>query len=177
MTPSTEISADEVLKTDVFSNFLNAAKAFCTFIETEGSFTEIEFLRVTQIHLATLYFHARQIPSVHLRVDKDFESDIDDKQMKLLLKFIGERVPFSYYWVVLNPVDIKNVAEIGTGDLIDDLGDIYRDLRRALIIFETDDIAAKENAIWKFKFDFDFHWNQHCIDALSAIQHYLAENR
>lgn len=165
------------MKAKQFSDFVNAAKNYCNFIETEGSLTETEFLRVTEAHLVTLYSLARQLPSVHLQVGKDFESDIDDKQMKALLSFIGERVPFSYYWVVLNPVDMNKLAETGTGDLIDDLGDIYKDLKRALVFFYTDDIAAKENAIWKFKFDFDYHWGEHCIEALSAIHHYLTENK
>ncbi|MCW3075042.1 MAG: hypothetical protein JWP69_2111 [Flaviaesturariibacter sp.] len=97
--------------------------------------------------------------------------------MKTILKSIGGRVPFSYYWVVLNPVDMKNLAETGTGDLVDDLGDIYKDLKRAIVIFDTDDVAAKENIIWRLKFDFDYHWNKHCIEALSAIHHYLNETR
>jgi hypothetical protein len=177
VTPSKEISAEEILKAKHFSDFLNAAKNYCNFIETEDSLTEIQFLSVTQTHLVTLYYLARQLPSVHLQVDKEFESDIDDEQMKALLRFIGARVRFSYYWVVLNPVDMNNLAETGTGDLIDDLGDIYKDLKRALVIFETDDIAAKENAIWKFKFDFDYHWGEHCIEALSAIHHHLAEKK
>jgi hypothetical protein len=177
LTPSNEISAEEIFKAKQFSNFLNAAKDYCNFIETEGSLPESEFLRMTQAHLLTVYSLARQLPSVNLQVNKDFEGHIDDEQMKALLRFISERVPFSYYWSVPNPVDMKNLAECGTGDLIDDLGDIYKDLKCALLVFEVDDIAAKENAIWQFKFDFEYHWGEHCIEALSAIHHYLTERR
>jgi hypothetical protein len=177
MTPSKEISADEILKTREFSDFLNSAKSFCSLIEEETSLTGTEFLQTAQTHLIKLYFLGRLLPSIHLQTDKDFETDIDDSTMKSLLQFIGQRVPFSYYWVVLNPVDEKNLAETGTGDLIDDLGDIYNDLKRGLLIFDIEDPAAKENAIWKFKFDFDFHWNEHCIQALSAIHHYLDDKK
>ena len=177
MTPANEISVEDILKGKRFSNFLKAAKDYCNFIETESSLTEIEFLRVTQAHLVTLYSFARQLPSIDLKVDKDFETDIDDDIMKPLLKFIGERVPFAYYWVVINPVDMKKLAETGAGDLVDDLGDIYKDLKRTIVIFETANVVAKENAIWKFKFDFDFHWGEHCVEALSAIHHYQLETR
>lgn len=177
MTPSKEISVDKILKATELSNFLNAAREFCNFMETEKRLTEMEFLQVTQGHLVTLYSFGRHLPSIHLQVDKDFESGIDDNVMKPLLKSIAARVPFSYYWVVLNPVDTNNSADTGIGDLIDDLGDIYKDLKRGIMIFDIDDMAAKQNAIWKFKFDFDFHWNEHCIEALSAIHHYLIKNR
>ena len=156
---------------------MNAARQFCTFIETEDKLTKTEFLRLTETHLVTLYSYGRHLPSVHLQVNKDYESAIEDSVMKALLKSIGNRVPISYYWVVLNPVDINNSAETGTGDLIDDLGDIYRDLKCALIVFDIEDSTAKENAIWTFKFDFDYHWKEHCIEALSAIHHYLAESK
>ena len=132
---------------------------------------------MTHAHLLALYSIARYLPAIQLQVDRDYEDTVNDSVMKPLLKSIGNRVPFSYYWVVLNPVDMNNLAETGTGDLIDDLGDIYKDLKRALIVFDIDERAAKENAIWKFKFDFDYHWNEHCIEALSAIHHYLADNK
>lgn len=177
MTSPKEILVNEILNTKEFSELLNTAKEYCNFIETESKLTQIEFLREAQTYLITLYSLARHLPLVHLQTDKDFESDIDDNTMELLLKFIGNRVPFPYYWTVLNPVNMNNLAETGTGDLIDDLGDIYKDLKRALLIFDTDHIAAKENAIWKFKFDFDYHWGAHCMEALSAIHHYLIENK
>ena len=103
--------------------------------------------------------------------------DIPSDELKSILKFIAGRVPFSYYWAVLNPVDSENLAETGTGDLVDDLGDTYADLKEALIMFDKNEIDAQENAIWKFKFDFDNHWGEHSIEALYAIHHYLSENR
>ncbi len=156
---------------------MNLAKKYCNFLETESKMTEIEFLKVIQAHLIELYSFGRNLPSVHLQTCKDFENDIDDNAMKSLLKFTGDRVPFSYYWTVLNAIDMNNLVETGAGDLIDDLGDIYKDLKCVLMIFDTIDSAAKENAIWKFKADFDYHWGDHCIEALSAIHHYLAKNR
>ena len=163
--------------TKEFFDFLNSARKFCSFIETENSLTENEFLLLTQNHLLTLYSTARLIPSVKLKSDKDFEVDIPSDELKSLLKFIAGRVPFSYYWAVLNPFDNQNLAETGTGDLVDDLGDTYADLKEALIMFDKGDIDAQENAIWKFKFDFDNHWGEHCIEALYAIHHYFYANR
>lgn len=173
LTNPNSISINQILETKEFSDFLNSARNFCSFIETENSSTENEFLLFTQNHLLTLYSTARLIPSVILKSDKNFEVDIPSDELKQLLQFIANRLPFSSYWAVLNPLDNENLAEAGTGDLVDDLSDTYANLKEALIIFDKDDIDAQENAIWKFKFDFDNHWGEHCIEALNVIHHYL----
>lgn len=177
MTQSKELSIGEVLQAKEFSDFLHAARDYCIFIETENSLTGIGFLRSVKTHLVQLYFLGLQLPSVYVQTEKDFESNIDNSSMKTVLRFIADRLLFSYYWVLLDPTNMSSSAQIGTGDLQDDLFSIYEDLKQALIVFDTPDASAKENAVWKFKFDFDFHWSEHCIEALSAIHHYLAKNK
>ena len=168
---------DAILETAEFSRFLDAARGFCNFVETETSLTKTDFLLVIQNHLATLYSTARQIPLIKIKYDKDVDSEISKEAVNSIIEAIGDRVPFCYYRIVLNPFNMSNSVETGTGDLTDDLSNIYKDLKESLLIFDTDDIAAKEHAVWKFRFEFDSHWSKHCIDGLSAIHHYLTENK
>jgi hypothetical protein len=177
LTHQNSISVDRILLLKEFQIFVDASKHFCSFIEKGSADTEREFLLLTQNHLLTLYNLGRNLPIVRLETDTTFDVDVDDAEMKALLKFIGERVPFSYYWAVLNPVDEAGLPETGTGDLIDDLGDIYSDLKKALILFGKDDLGAKENAIFQFKFGYENHWGEHCIEALYAIHHFLQVER
>ncbi len=174
MTQLNKISVDEILKTKSFTDFLDAAKHFCSFIETQQSDIPDEFLLSIQNHLLKLYYLGLDLPSVILETDTDFNVELPEAEIKALLLFIGKRVPFSYYWTVLNPVEIANPAETGTGNLIDDLGDIYKDLKEGLILFDRVDAGAKENAIFQFKLGFETHWGEHCIEALNAIHHYFA---
>ncbi len=97
--------------------------------------------------------------------------------MTRILELIGKKAPLSWYWAVLNPVDMDDLPETGTGDLIDDLGDIYNDLKEALTLFNRSNAGAKEHAVWQFKFDHENHWGEHCINALHVIHHYLYKNR
>jgi hypothetical protein len=177
LTHPSNISADKILTTKEFSDFLKAAKNFCAFIETQQRDTSKGFLLLTQTQLLTLYSLGQNIPPVSLESNADIDTNLSDTEMKSLLKTISDRVPFAYYWTVLNPIDINNSAVIGTGDLVDDLGDIYKDLKQGLLLFDMPDFGAKENAIWKFRFDFDYHWRKHCIEALNAIHHYLQNNK
>lgn len=171
------ISVDEILLLEEFQIFVDASKDFCSFIEKGSANTESDFLLSTQNHLLTLYNLGRNLPRVKLETDTNFETGSDDAEIKAILKFISERVPFSYYWAVLNPVDETGLPETGTGDLIDDLGDIYSDLKEALMLYEKDNVGAKENAIFQFKFGYDNHWGEHCIEALYAIHHFLQTSR
>lgn len=175
MTPPTNISLDKILATNSFKDFVEAARNFCSLIETQKSDNPKQFLQTIQRHLLTLYTLGLDLPDIYPSTDLDTHLSVTD--VKAVLKFIGDRVPFSYYWVVLNPVDEINLAETGTGDLIDDLGDIYQDIKHGLILFDKEDFNAKENAVWQFKFDYDNHWAEHCIEALGVIYHYLYENR
>lgn len=172
--PSHNLTIEKILTAKEMNDFINTARSFCLFIETESSLSENDFLLITQQHLLTLYASVTQLPSFEMQNDKDFDAELTEERVRVVLKFISDRVPFTYYWTVLNPVDSNKLAEVGTGDLVDDLVDIYKDIKRGLLIFDEDDLGAKENAIWKFKFDFEFHWGEHCVEALYAIHHYIA---
>jgi hypothetical protein len=158
------------------SDFIEAARGLCSFIETQQSDDSKQFLLLTQKHLLKLYANGLNIPDILISRDIEIEPDISDTEIKALTKFIADRVPFSSYWVLLNPMETNDSAETGLGDLIDDLSDTYRDLKRGLILFDMEDRDAKENAIWHFKFHYTYHWGEHCIEALDAIHHYLHDN-
>jgi hypothetical protein len=170
-------TVDKILSTAEFLSFEEAARRFCIFIETEQSDNLKEFLLSAQRHLLILYTVGFNIPDISVEGDIDFDTDIPNGEKKNILKFISDRVPFSYYWAVLNPVDINDTVETGVGDLIDDLGDMYNDIKRGLTLLDKEELSAKESAVWRFKFDYDNHWGEHCIEALYAIHHYLYANR
>ena len=60
---------------------------------------------------------------------------LEEKEFEKILFFISERLDNRYYWHVFDPsnqVDTEPVC----GDLLDDLGDIYKDLKRSILIFK-----------------------------------------
>jgi len=177
MKEKVRISLEQVLASKAVVDFVEAAREFCLLIETRHCDNPKEFLEILHGQLLTLYALGLKLPNIFIDHDKEFDTDVPDEQMRAIVKFISDRVAFSYYWTVLNPFDDVNAAEIGTGDLTDDLGDIYRDLKRTLMQFDNESLEAMGNAIWLFKFGFDNHWQAHCIDALQIIFHYLYENR
>jgi len=60
------------------------------------------------------------------------------------------------------------------GDLLYDILDIYKDIKRQLIVFELNTKGSCENSVWSMAFDFWHHWSNHAIDAIRTI-HYVIE--
>jgi hypothetical protein len=66
----------------------------------------------------------------------------------------------------------ENSGELTQEWLVDDFADIYLEIKENLD--KIDNIgsdAALEDAFWNFKFGFNSHWGNHCINALRALHH------
>jgi hypothetical protein len=147
--------------------------AFCAFIEQPEPGLPQEFLLATRRYLVRLYDAASALPWVDLQSNQDYDDTLAAATFQATLSSIAERLGEAhYYWHVFDPLDdLENTAVCG--DLLDDLGDIYKDIRYALLVFHLGQPDCQENALWQFKFDFDAHWDRHCVNALSAIHFYL----
>ena len=149
-----------------------AARTYCSFIETTTK-SGTEFLDELEGVLLDLYKTAITLRWPTLLHEKDFEDEVSTDDLDSISHRIGERIGGnSVYWEVFEPFDHDNRDPV-CGDLVDDLGDIYRDIKRALMIFDLGTAAAKQDAIWQLKFGFENHWGRHAIGALMAIHHLL----
>jgi hypothetical protein len=175
VTQPLNISIDNILKTSELINFLNVARNFCSLIEATQTVRPKEFLLAIQEQLLSLYSHGRNIPKVDLEEDSDIEVEIAVTDYRNITSLIGDKIPFQYYWHVFDPIDDMDTDPV-CGDLIDDLSDIYKDLKNSLFLFDSRNIKVKGEAIWKFKFDFDSHWSNHCANAINVIHYFLQKD-
>jgi hypothetical protein len=166
------IPLNEVLKAPEFNSFLNTAKEYCHLIENDAQVSKNEFLLSLELLLIRLYLHGKRLPLVHLSGGNTFEFDANNISIGVTQDSIAEKIPFQYYWTVLNPLELNVGPDFGTDDLSDDLFDIHKDLKRALYMFDLNEQFARESAVWQFKFDFDNHWDEHCVSALYIINCY-----
>ena len=165
-------TTEEIIKTEEFNDFYKTVIEFCDFIENYSATDKMEFLKIAKDYLLRLYFNTSKLQWVDLRSNIEYDEKIDGKIFNNVLLFIAERLGDSrYYWHVLDPTNSEEKEPV-CGDLVDDLGDIYKDLKYSIMIFNLNKHDCKENALWQFKFDFDKHWDNHCINALSAIHFY-----
>lgn len=75
------------------------------------------------------------------------------------------------YWVVFDPYQEPPESPV-IGHLTDDLGDIYRDISRGLILFDG---GRVDEALWEWAFNFRIHWGKHATSAMRALHASLSQ--
>jgi len=117
------------------------------------------------------------MPWVELKSNKEYDDKLSAESLQQVLVTTAARLDEArYYWHVFDPTD-EAALEPVCGDLLDDLGDIYKDLKYALLIFQLNLEGCKEIALLDFKHDFEMHWGHHCMNALAAIHFYIKRYR
>lgn len=166
-------SMDANIEQEQTKDFLKASRDFCAFIESIDK-SDDTYLRQLQTLLLTLYQRATVLPWIESEFSQEFEVNIPEGYIKNILKSLSDRIGANrYYWTVFDPTDDTD-KEAVCGDLVDDIGDVYHDVKRGLLIFDIGTIGSKEVALWHLKFLFEKHWGKHTIDALRTL-HFLLE--
>ena len=113
------------------------------------------------------------MPLVDLQSDKEYEEKLSLTDFQAVIFSVAEQLGSAhYYWHVFDPTNDLDTTPV-CGDLLDNLGDIYKDLKCSLMIFGLGKEDCEEIALWHLKFDFDAHWSEHCVNALSAMHLYV----
>jgi hypothetical protein len=172
MTQSTNLTIDKIIQADSFVKFLKSVRDFCEFIENGKTENYLSFLRLTQTHLQSLYFGGQKLQVVDLNYNLDFKDIMTKPQLQIILNGLADRLNNRFYWHVFDPSKENNIEPV-CGDLLDDLGDIYKDLKNSLLLFDNGTPAEIECAVWTFKWSFDSHWADHCINATYALHYFI----
>jgi hypothetical protein len=153
--------------------FLNVAQQFVTLLERDKlNSTEL----YSSIHklLVKLYQTGLNLEHVELRFSKEeTESDfIPPESFEMMNRNLHSAFGSDgFYWKIFDPTS-SSEKEAMQGWLVDDLSDIYAELKEALHkihVIGTDE--SIEDAFWHLKFGFNHHWGNHCVDAIRAL-HY-----
>jgi len=104
--------------------FAAAVEEYCGWAESEPK-TESDEVKIAIRLLAKLYFRVLALPEHGLGNDIGVNR-ISDEEWKKMLKRFGA-LPFNYYSVFFSPAKVAEDEPV-TGDLADDLADIYRGL-------------------------------------------------
>lgn len=167
------LSFEEVRQTSEFAEYYRAAEDFCGFLEGKDKLVTADFLVMVRSHLLRLYTAALAMPWMDLQSNEEFDEKLSADAFQAVLHSVAEQLDMArYYWHVFDPINNFDTEPV-CGDLLDDIGDIYKDLKYSLMIFGLGKEDCEEIALWELKYTFDAHWNRHCVNALSAIHFYL----
>ncbi|EEF62830.1 DUF5063 domain-containing protein [Pedosphaera parvula] len=77
--------------------------------------------------------------------------------------------PFQYYWKIFSPCNLDEETPV-TGDVHDDLADIYEDLWHGLQALDLGDATYARNYWYESYF---IHWGHHASSAVYAVDEYF----
>ena len=151
--------------------FAHEARTFCAWVAgADGSYmTATSAL----IHISSLYTKALSLPhpwSESLS-DKDTTIELPKDSVIALQQRAGE-LPFQFYWEVFDPLE-NPPQEPSAGHILDDVHDIYHDVVRGLVLFDSGQI---DEAVWQWGFNFQIHWGKHAVGAMRALHEFLAHH-
>ncbi len=149
-------------------DFIVIARAFCVWAESPPNDQDEDFKIALGI-LPQLYLSA-----IVLRESGGDESEVKDIPNDLIRAVYHRfsKLPFNAYGECFDP-HIVPPEEPSIGSLVDDLGDIYHDVKRGLQHF---DAGFTEQAIWHWQFHFRHHWGRHLVNALRALHCHAEAN-
>ena len=137
-------------------------ESFCEWVEGE----EHEIIDARQ-HLIALITIIPHLESFRESTDELKGSSFDELKPREETHKRFSDLPFQYYRSVFDPLNLGSTEEIVTGDLHDDLADIYRDLRKGLELHRNGSGVRRALSFWVDSYF--SHWGHHALSALSAI--------
>ncbi len=153
----------------IVEKFAELAEDYCKWAEGPADEPSKEHFLATN-YVAKLYLAGLELPTTEPQGDFDAPT-ISTEDYKVIHKRFGA-LPFQYYWEIFHPVQEK-AEEPVTGDVCDDLADIYRDLKEGLKYWDK---GQRQNAVFHWKNAFGFHWGRHATSALRALHCFEVED-
>jgi hypothetical protein len=157
------------VKSRQLDDFAQEARTFCSWATGEdGSTMSIPqaLRRVTNLYTAAL---GLPLPFTQGMSEAAVEIEPPSASMELVSRRAAT-LPLQVYWEIFAPIE-DPPAEPVMGSTVDDLGDMYRDVARGMILFEA---GEHVEALWQWAFNFRIHWGEHATSAIRAFHAYLA---
>jgi hypothetical protein len=153
--------------------FLNAFHDWCIFIENEDRNETKEYLQLLRTHLLKIYNSGLNLSTDINPGDDKYPEYLEPENIRSRILQLSEKlINNRYYWEVFDPTDTIDNQPV-CGDLIDDITDIYHDIKSALLIHSINTADAKATSVWQLEFQFRTHWGNHCINALRACHYFI----
>lgn len=142
--------------------FANLAREYCNWVESDDKKNETELFNL-QILLSKLYCWGIQLPDCDT-TDLFQSEKLPEHNHNKLIQYFKE-FPVQYYSAIFN-ANIVPSEEPVTGDVIDDLVDIYKDLKDGLWYLEQ---GSEVDAVFQWRFSLGVHWARHILGAMYAL--------
>lgn len=166
---------ENILRNDSTQATLISARRFYEFIDglSVQNYSQENFIDLLHVRLSDLYSKSVFMPKIELvitdtKVEKE-KKETDTTLYKKLSEILGE---YTDYTQSFDPTVLDDKENYSNGWLVDDLADIYKDLKEVIKNIERNTDDSVQQGLWDLKFGFGSHWGSHLIDALRFV-HYI----
>jgi hypothetical protein len=151
---------------DSTKRFIELTRTFCRWCEDPKTADAAVLRREALEFVAKLYAGVLDLPAA-ARDDYPGTPEVSKATIATVNRSFAA-LPFSYYRGVLDP-SFEAKEEFVTGDLADDLTDIYSDLKGGLLVLDD---GNGDDAVWHWVWTYRVHWGAHAANALQALHTY-----
>lgn len=149
--------------------FLDAATKYCDWAEGPAAEADDEAATAVRL-LSAILHHMQTLPGAESEGLSEHEIlQKGPETVRIYKRFAA--LPFQYYSEVWDPLEVPG-AEPVTGDIADDLMDIYIDLKQGLIYAGQQRIGE---AVFYWGFTYGVHWGRHATSALRVLHCHLVD--
>ena len=150
---------------DAVERFLSVARRFEEWA-ARGTDQGIDAAQNGLRLIAQLYSAGLELPGFPDEVDPDFEKALVSDAERLQVFEHSARLPIQYYSEIFDPLPVPPDEEPVTGNLADDIADIFRDVVEGIRLFDR---GQESEAVWKWVFGIHSHWGEHATSAMRAL--------
>jgi hypothetical protein len=140
--------------------FSSAALAYCKWLEAYPGTAHEEHRTATYL-VAELYAAALALPDTE---PNGIDPPVLGREQRAALLTRLRSFPLQYYWEIFHPLSDTPETAV-CGNITDDLGDIYIDVKEGLYAYAQ----SKQDAVWHWRTTFGLHWGAHATSALRAL--------
>jgi len=152
-----------------------AAQAYCFLLEDSDVGEDAVFASQLLIALSDVAAAAVRLPETEPS-DAESPRKISQDEWQACYQRLGQLAGpwWSYYWEAFYPFALDQAdASVGLGDLIDDLADVWRDLKNGLLALDAGlDLSDVE---WGWRHGYWSHWGHHAAGAMRALLLHLSD--
>ena len=157
---------DVIVRVPGLLSFAVAARDYCAWCDAAPGEAEEE-VRTARDLLARVLAEATRLRVPDgLETSEEPESGPADEAWNRVFRRMSVLAAPQYYGDASIAVSGDPDDAVTTGDLHDDLADVWRDLSRGFAAYDNERFA---DALWEWTTSFESHWGEHAVNALRVL--------
>ncbi len=151
------------------------AKEFCYYFDDVETKSANGILNFIHRILPLLYLKGSFLPDIEVEYPEANEKFVTPEQWESLFYALRDIFEKKDEYFIIDPQHIDETEPI-KASISENLADIYQSMKDFVMLYEKNTYAARQVAIYEFKYLFQTHWGYRIGFLLPKVHHLLYEN-